>query len=321
MKILYKLRSGHNVKLFYFMKNYAEMLIPACFFRALRHRVLTHYKYADDPEVVERINYYCKLAEPFTLSPEDGNTTPIGRLSRGGKASVYFFDTRRWLRWFPSRALVACHWGDVTYVPEKPAFVKSRPIAGENARSVLLNLDRVRHFTFVHDTVAWEEKSDMAVFRGKIHNKAKRSRFFEMYFGNPICDLGDTSRHAPKWRTDKMTIREQLGFKFILALEGNDVASNLKWVMSSNSVAVMPEPEFETWFMEGQLIPNYHYVAIKRDFSDFEERIRYYIDHPDEAKEIVRHASEYVARFFDKSRERYISLCVVEKYLELSSQL
>ena len=38
--------------------------------------------------------------------------------------------------------------------------------------------------------------------------------------------------------------------KFILCIEGNDVASNLKWVMSSNSVAVMPKPKFESWFME-----------------------------------------------------------------------
>lgn len=321
MGILYNIRSGHNVKLFYFIKNYAEMLIPACFFRARRRSVLSRFKDADDAEVADRINYYCKLAAPFTLSAKDSHTTPICRLSHSGGASVYFFDTRRWLRWFCSRALVACHWGDVTYVPDRPAFVKSRPIAGDNACSVLLNLDRVRHFTFVHDSIAWEDKSDKVVFRGKIHGKEKRTRFYEMYYGNCLCDLGDTGRHAPRWGTVKMTIREQLGFKFILALEGNDVASNLKWVMSSNSVAVMPAPEYETWFMEGRLIPNYHYVAIKRDFSDFEERIRYYINHPEEAKEIVRHANEYVARFFNKSRERYISLRVVERYLRLSSQL
>ena len=51
-----------------------------------------------------------------------------------------------------------------------------------------------------------------------------------------------------------MTINEQLHYKFILCSEGNDVASNLKWVMSSNSIAVMPKPKFETWFMEGILV-------------------------------------------------------------------
>lgn len=66
--------------------------------------------------------------------------------------------------------------------------------------------------------------------------------------------------------TDKKTIREHLDYKFIIALEGNDVASNLKWVMSSNSLAVMTRPTCETWFMEGQLIPDYHYVEVKEDF-------------------------------------------------------
>ena len=49
----------------------------------------------------------------------------------------------------------------------------------------------------------------------------------------------------------KLSILEQLEYKFVLCLEGNDVATNLKWVMSSNSLAVMPKPRYETWFMEG----------------------------------------------------------------------
>ena len=40
----------------------------------------------------------------------------------------------------------------------------------------------------------------------------------------------------------KVSIDYHLKHKFILCIEGNDVASNLKWVMSSNSVAVMPKP-------------------------------------------------------------------------------
>ena len=43
----------------------------------------------------------------------------------------------------------------------------------------------------------------------------------------------------PKWIKNRMTINEQLQYKFILCFEGNDVASNLKWVMSSNSIAII----------------------------------------------------------------------------------
>ena len=53
----------------------------------------------------------------------------------------------------------------------------------------------------------------------------------------------------------------------ILKKEGVDVATNLKWVMSSNSIAVMPRPKIESWFMENKLIPEKHYIEIKEDLS------------------------------------------------------
>lgn len=138
-----------------------------------------------------------------------------------------------------------------------------------------------------------------------------------------MCDLGDVSKNTTdpvEWRTEKKTINEHLDYKFIMALEGIDVASNLKWVMSSNSIAVMPRPTCETWFMEGTLIPDYHYIEIKPDFSDLEERLNYYIEHVDESLEIIRHAHEYVSQFKDKRRENLISLLVLDKYFKMTGQ-
>ena len=111
-----------------------------------------------------------------------------------------------------------------------------------------------------------------------------------------------------------------MDYKFVMCLEGIDVATNLKWVMSSNSLAVMPPPRYETWFMEAALIPNYHYVAIKADYSDLEERLQYYIDHPEEAEAIVRHAHEWIEQFRDRRREKLISLLVLEKYFRQTHQ-
>jgi hypothetical protein len=116
-----------------------------------------------------------------------------------------------------------------------------------------------------------------------------------------------------------MTIEEHLDYKFIMSLEGNDVASNLKWVMSSNSIAVTPKHTVETWFMEGTLIPNYHYIEVKDDFSDLEERLTYYINHPDEAEAIIQHAHEYVNQFRDEKREKLISLLVLKRYFEITN--
>ena len=104
-----------------------------------------------------------------------------------------------------------------------------------------------------------------------------------------------------------------------MSLEGNDVASNLKWVMSSNSIAVTPRLTQETWFMEGTLKPNYQYIEVKDDFSDLEERLNYYIEHPDEAEAIICHAHEYVELFRDRKREKLVSLLVLKKYFDITN--
>jgi len=123
------------------------------------------------------------------------------------------------------------------------------------------------------------------------------------------------------WQKPKMSLAKQLQYKFILCIEGNDVASNLKWVMSSNSIAFMVKPTYETWFMEGTLVPNHHYVLLKDDYSDLEEKIEYYSTHIDEALTIVKNANDYVTQFKDKKREDLISLLVLKKYFEKSGQL
>ena len=122
-------------------------------------------------------------------------------------------------------------------------------------------------------------------------------------------------------RSRKLTLHEQLEYKFIVCLEGNDVASNLKWVMNSNSIAVMPPPRHETWFMEGRLLPDVHYIAIKPDFSDVEQRVSYFLSHPDEARRILENAHRWTRQFKDTRTERMLSVAVMYNYLVRTGQL
>ena len=82
----------------------------------------------------------------------------------------------------------------------------------------------------------------------------------------------------------------------------------------------MPVPKYETWYMEGTLIANCYYVLIKKDYSDLEEQMEYYINHADEALEIIRNAHLYIEQFKIKQREDLISLHVLEKYFYKTSQ-
>ncbi|WP_298064188.1 glycosyl transferase family 90 [uncultured Rikenella sp.] len=313
--------SGKNNKLLYYLRGFAREAVPDGIFRRRLRRALASVEDRPDRDYIfDRVNYYCRLEVPTEL-PATAPT--LGEHSRKGAPSVYYFDTKEYTRWFDPRLRWEHRFGDVTFVPEVPAIVKSRPIGGDNANSVLLNLDKVRHFTFLKDTVPFREKSDRAVFRGHIGGKPHRRRFMEMYYGSEVCDCGiipSGPGFPAEWLRPKISLWEHLRYKFVMALEGNDVASNLKWIMSSASLAVMPKPKYETWFMEGRLEPGRHYVEIRDDYSDLPEKIAYYSAHPEAAEEIIRCAHEYVGQFFDRRRERLIALSVLDKYFRMTGQ-
>lgn len=331
-KLRYVLHSGKNSKPKYYVESYARLCTPKCWLRRRLRRLLAETECRDDRDyILDRANYYCRL---------DG-TTPIDRKRWDALAvetskqpmtpqKVYYLDAMTVARWFPQDMRWRLLPGDINYVPDVPSVVKSRPIAcgrtqtdnnpangcKDNSNSVLLNLNKVRHFIFVKDKTAFADKKDMAVFRGKVGGKDNRKRFMDMFFGDPRIDAGAIDRTNGQWLRPKMSISDHLAYRYIMALEGNDVASNLKWVMSSNSIAVMPRPTNETWFMEGRLIPDYHYIEIKPDYSDLKEKLDYYSAHQDKAEAIISHANEYVAQFRDKHRELLIALTVMKKYLE-----
>ena len=86
--------------------------------------------------------------------------------------------------------------------------------------------------------------------------------------------------------------------------------------MSSNSIAVMPKPKYETWFMEGRLIADHHYIKIKDDYSDLESKLRFFIKHPKKAELIIENANKHVNQFKDQKKEDLISVMVLDKYFK-----
>ena len=55
--------------------------------------------------------------------------------------------------------------------------------------------------------------------------------------------------------------------------------------------------------------------------DDLEEKIDYYIAHPEQAQQIIDHANDFARQFYDSRRERFISLLVMKKYFEKTGQL
>jgi len=306
-----------NNKVWYYILNHTRKYFPSSIFQNRLEKKLASIKNFDANYIKKRVDYYNQLEKNVILSNQSES---ISNLLQHPKLTVYHFDTYEFTRYFKQSLKAIFVFGDVNHIPDEPGIVKSRPIEGNIANSVVLKLEKMRHFLFLKDNKSFQSKKNMMVGRNKAA-QPHRIKFLQLYFNHPMCNIGQVNRDANlQFLGSRMTISEHLDYKFILCLEGWDVASNLKWVMSSNSLAVTTKPIYETWYMEGTLIPNYHYVLIKDDYSDLEERLNYYIEHTDEALKIIENAHEYQKQFKNKKQEDLISLLVLKKYFEKTGQ-
>jgi hypothetical protein len=82
--------------------------------------------------------------------------------------------------------------------------------------------------------------------------------------------------------------------KVIISLEGNDVASGLKWSLQSESVVLMPPPTRTTWAMEELLQPWVHYIPMHPDGSNVEEMVRWALNNDNEARRIAERATLFI---------------------------
>jgi hypothetical protein len=164
------------------------------------------------------------------------------------------------------------------------------------------------------------DKEPRAIWRGHINNR-QRAVLIDRYHDHPLCDVGKIGGADDVLRKPFVEPSDQLGFKYVLCVEGFDVATNLKWVLGSNSLCLMPRPTCETWLLEGRLEAGKHYGEVREDFGDLPQKIAYYEQNPDEALDIVANANRYMAQFFDERREQILSLLVMYKYFVMTGQM
>jgi hypothetical protein len=304
-------------RVIYYARNIALDLVPSVFFRRQLDGLLAEAAHFDPQDLASRVNYYAKIGKGAGLPPDSPrirNLTPF-------RKSMYYYDFKEAARYFPTSLRVNYRFGDIRAVPPVPSFVKSRPLVEDNRNSLVLKLNRFRHFYLPDDPHSFADKKPMAIWRGGQNNPQRRA-LVAKYRDHPLCDVGHThgSRQREQHRSFLHPV-EQMACRYILSIEGNDVASNLKWIMASNSLCLMPRPRFETWFMEGRLEAGRHYAEIADDLGDLEEKLLYYEAHPDEALAIVRNANAFVDQFRDEKREQLISILVLYKYFVATGQI
>lgn len=309
----------------YMITNFVNYIIPNFVYVPILRFRFSLISQRKKNEAIQRLTKYINLPEDAKL---DQNTSRTIRKFRypfksKQKFTTYYFDLFPTLRCFNKGLAFHAQFGDINYEMNVPTFVKTRPVNknGTVSNSVICKLDKIRHFYFPKDNIPWENKKDILISRNFVKYQPHRTRFLEALINRPLCDVGQINfdPEHPDFQKPFMQMSEMLQYKFIACIEGHDVATNLKWVMSSNSVAVMPKPKIESWFLESRLIPGIHYIEVKDDFSDVETQLQYYIDHPEEAKEMVRNAHKYIKQFKNDIVEKWIQYQVVKEYLKTTN--
>jgi len=118
------------------------------------------------------------------------------------------------------------------------------------------------------------------------------------------------------WPGKPMVPVEELSAnKFLLLAEGNDVASGGAWSFFSSSVVLMVwPPTYETLVLQGLMKPWVHYIPIKADYSDLDDKMQWCLDNLDDCEDIAHRASLYMFNMWPGSQ---LSMEALRRSLEL----
>jgi hypothetical protein len=220
--------------------------------------------------------------------------------------------------------------GDDTEYKTLPTFVKAKTIENSDF-SVLLNLNTPRHVSMLKNIkyydIPFHEKKNTVLWRGTgkttLHTRfrknivSKYQNFDENIIDIKFTSIFDNDKDLNEYIiAETMNYKEMLQYKFLLSIEGNDVATNLKWSLLSNSVVLMAKPTKCSWFMEDNLIPFEHYVPLEDDYSNIEEMYTWCIENLEKCDTISKNATKYIEKFLDDENEIYITNQVLECYFE-----
>jgi hypothetical protein len=232
-----------------------------------------------------------------------------------------------------------------------PILVKAAWASRSKRVGIIVKLDCCRHWQFTRKGVcisdikkydkSWSSKNDAVIWRGvasTLHpscinaplsaagpSNSKwgqagtcRLGFIENYYKD--YDIGFSSllwEAHPSWEKllkKRVSHEDQLKNKYIISLEGNDVASGLKWQLMSNSMVIMPKPIKISWAMEDTLVPYEHYVPLADSLDNLEEVLQWCRENDSTCKEIAENATQYIQQFLDLDREDIITKEIIDRY-------
>jgi len=214
-------------------------------------------------------------------------------------------------------------WKKDVVMPEKKLKMKQRHHDVDPPHSVQAQLSDCQSFKDKAHGVAWRGAAT-----GHPWEDSARFKLIRRWHGNtthPEIDVGlsnypadfpqefkDTHKLADRIEVPNMTDK-----RYLLYVEGNDVASSGSWNLLSTSVVMMRKPTVESMALHGLLQPWVHYIPLKDDFSDLAERMEWCQNNLDECEDIAHRASLFMYHMWPGSMfANKVGEAVFEQYLK-----
>ena len=154
------------------------------------------------------------------------------------------------------------------------------------------------------DDIKWEDKKSKMFWRGGCHGfgysaydpilkRCQRQILIDLSLqkgigsGNKWLDA-KASYSSPK--------KEFLRYKYQIDIDGEVNAwSALWWKLYSNSVVFKVDSHYEQWYYK-DLKEWEHYIPVKGDLSDLEEKYKWAIENDEKCKEIAQKGKEFISK-------------------------
>jgi hypothetical protein len=196
---------------------------------------------------------------------------------------------------------------------EYPIFYSKKIIFAQSAMKYIPNIIPIidRHYLFcnlyktyrsIHRGIPFSQKKNKIIFGCRKSNGSKfnfvERRDIEInqrsYFYSDFCDKRNVVYQEDGWITEA----EMVNYKYILNIDGNACTWDATaWKLNSGSVIFKVDAPWIQWFYP-EYLPYIHYIPIKDDMSDLQDKYQWCEKHPEECEKIVENSKKLFQKIY-----------------------
>lgn len=124
-------------------------------------------------------------------------------------------------------------------------------------------------------------------------------------------------KNNPKYLGSYVSQKDSLRYKYLMDIDGVTCGwSRFYWTLYSNSVVFKQMTDNIEWFYGG-LIPDYHYISIKKDMSDLYDKWTFAVNNDKKMQRIAEQATQFAEENLSEEMIYYYLYLAIVRYAQL----